>query len=82
MPKFTITPEEYYAWIKDLATNGDPVRPDVPYDCESERDYACMELDALDNEPGMLEERTWEFNATEEELAMRQDQEQFERYMR
>jgi hypothetical protein len=79
MAKTMLTADEYLCWITDLAENGST---EVDESGETERRAAQQLLFGLYNEPGLFQEILWWNNASDEAIATREAQEEFERYMR
>jgi hypothetical protein len=74
MPKYTLTADEYYTRLKDLAENGSTF---VGFDGEcyiqdSERETAIMELYYINEDDDLFNEQLWYFNATAEEVSVRE----------
>lgn len=74
MPKYTLTADEYYTRLKDLAENGSTFTgfDGECYIQDSERETAAMELYYINEDDDLLNEQLWYFNATAEQVSVRE----------
>lgn len=80
--KTTLTSDEFYTWVKDLAENGDTKRNYIDEDGyfiqNSERDDFSFMLFSIENDDKALEDQLWWYNASYEDAQARADYENWE----